>query len=65
MKDGRIVQIGTPEEVVTNPADAYVARFVQGISRLKLVRAARDDPDRTILPHAGTPELRRCAARWP
>jgi glycine betaine/proline transport system ATP-binding protein len=41
MKDGRIVQIGTPEEVVTNPADAYVAKFVQGISRLKLVRAAR------------------------
>jgi len=39
MKDGVIVQIGTPEEIVTNPADDYVREFVQGISRLKLVRA--------------------------
>ena len=39
MKDGEIVQIGTPEEIVTNPSDDYVREFVQGISRLKLVRA--------------------------
>ncbi|MEL7149192.1 MAG: betaine/proline/choline family ABC transporter ATP-binding protein [Pseudomonadota bacterium] len=39
MKDGVIVQIGTPEEIVTQPADEYVREFVQGISRLKLVRA--------------------------
>ena len=39
MKDGVIVQIGTPEEIVTQPADEYVADFVQGISRLKLVFA--------------------------
>ena len=39
MKDGEIVQIGTPEDIVTNPADEYVADFVQGISRLKLVFA--------------------------
>ena len=39
MKDGVIVQIGTPEDIVTNPADDYVREFVQGISRLKLVRA--------------------------
>ena len=39
MKDGVIVQIGTPEEIVTRPADDYVREFVQGISRLKLVRA--------------------------
>ena len=39
MKDGVIVQIGTAEEIVTNPADDYVRDFVQGISRLKLVRA--------------------------
>ncbi|MBL8359861.1 MAG: betaine/proline/choline family ABC transporter ATP-binding protein [Rubrivivax sp.] len=40
MKDGRIVQIGRPEQIVLNPADEYVAEFVAGISRLKLVRAA-------------------------
>ncbi len=39
MKDGAIVQIGTPEDIVTNPADEYVADFVQGISKLKLVFA--------------------------
>ena len=39
MKDGVIVQIGTPEEIVTQPADDYVREFVQGISRLKLVKA--------------------------
>ena len=39
MKDGRIVQIGTPEEIITRPADDYVRDFVQGISRLKLVYA--------------------------
>jgi glycine betaine/proline transport system ATP-binding protein len=39
MKDGVIVQIGVPEEIVTKPADDYVADFVAGISRLKLVYA--------------------------
>ncbi len=39
MKDGVLVQIGTAEEIVTNPVDAYVADFVAGISRLKLVYA--------------------------
>jgi glycine betaine/proline transport system ATP-binding protein len=40
MKDGVLVQIGTPEEIVTNPVDEYVAEFVAGISRLKLISAA-------------------------
>jgi len=39
MNDGEIVQIGTPEEIVTNPKDDYVAEFVKGISRVGLVRA--------------------------
>ena len=39
MKDGRIVQIGTPEEIVTDPVDDYVRDFVEGISTLKLVFA--------------------------
>jgi glycine betaine/proline transport system ATP-binding protein len=43
MNDGKIVQIGTPEEIVTNPADDYVRDFVKDISKLKLVSA------RTIL----------------
>ncbi len=39
MRDGRVVQTGTPEDIVLNPADDYVADFVAGISRLKVVRA--------------------------
>ncbi|MBO9402697.1 glycine betaine/L-proline ABC transporter ATP-binding protein [Shimia sp. R9_3] len=41
MKDGEIVQIGTAEDIVTAPADDYVADFVAGISRLKLVSASK------------------------
>jgi glycine betaine/proline transport system ATP-binding protein len=39
MRDGRVVQIGTAEEIVMNPADEYVSDFVAGISRLTIVRA--------------------------
>ena len=39
MKDGVIVQIGSPEEIVTNPIDQYVSDFVEGISTLKLIFA--------------------------
>lgn len=41
MKDGQFVQVGTPEDIVTDPADAYVADFVSGISRLNLVTARK------------------------
>lgn len=39
MKDGVIVQTGTAEEIFMNPADAYVAEFVAGISPLHLIKA--------------------------
>ncbi|MEM6941246.1 MAG: betaine/proline/choline family ABC transporter ATP-binding protein [Pseudomonadota bacterium] len=39
MRDGKMVQVGTAEDIVMNPADDYVADFVAGISRLKVVHA--------------------------
>jgi glycine betaine/proline transport system ATP-binding protein len=39
MRDGIMVQMGTAEEIVMAPADDYVAEFVAGISRLKVVHA--------------------------
>ena len=39
MKDGRIVQTGTPEDIVTKPTDDYVRAFVQNISKLGLITA--------------------------
>tara|TARA_B100001123_G_scaffold418230_1_gene521953 strand:- start:1170 stop:2231 length:1062 start_codon:yes stop_codon:yes gene_type:complete len=41
MKDGMLVQIGEPEDIVTDPVDDYVAKFVSGISNLHLVTAGK------------------------
>jgi len=40
MRDGRFVQVGTPEEIVLRPADDYVRRFSEDASRLRVVQAA-------------------------
>ncbi|NLX48236.1 MAG: glycine betaine/L-proline ABC transporter ATP-binding protein [Euryarchaeota archaeon] len=37
MNDGRIIQIGTAEEILTNPADDFVIRFVEGVDRDKVL----------------------------
>lgn len=39
MRDGRVVQIGTAEELVQAPADAYVADFVRDAPRGKILSA--------------------------
>src|SRR5262249_49583994 len=40
MRDGRMVQIGTPSDILNRPKDEYVKAFVQGISRLTILSAA-------------------------
>ena len=39
MRDGEIVQIGSPEEIVANPADSYVSEFVKDIPLSKVLSA--------------------------
>lgn len=39
MKDGEIVQIGTAEEILYNPANEYVKDFVEGVDRSKVITA--------------------------
>ena len=39
MKDGVIVQIGTPEEILVNPVNTYVERFVEDVDRSKVLTA--------------------------
>ncbi|AKB51625.1 Glycine betaine ABC transport system, ATP-binding protein OpuAA [Methanosarcina barkeri str. Wiesmoor] len=39
MKDGEVVQIGTPEEILTEPANSYVSKFVAGVDRSKILTA--------------------------
>lgn len=40
MKDGAVVQIGTPEEIMIQPANSYVARFVEDVDLSKVLTAA-------------------------
>ena len=39
MKDGEVVQVGTGEEILTNPANDYVERFVESVDRSKVLTA--------------------------
>lgn len=39
MKDGSVVQIGTPEEILTQPENDYVERFVEDVDRSKIFTA--------------------------
>lgn len=39
MKDGRFVQVGPPEEIVTAPADDYVSAFTHDVDRGRVLRA--------------------------
>jgi glycine betaine/proline transport system ATP-binding protein len=41
MKDGEIIQTGTPEDLVTNPATDYVAEFTREVHRAKVLSAER------------------------
>ena len=39
LNGGRLVQVGTPEEIIMNPADDYVKAFVKDVNRAKVLRA--------------------------
>lgn len=39
LKDGEIVQQGTPEQILTQPADDYVARFIEGVDKSRVLTA--------------------------
>ena len=41
MAEGKVLQIGTPEEVVLDPATDYVRRFVAGIPKAKVIHVGR------------------------
>ncbi len=39
LKDGQLIQVGTPEEIVNNPANEYVEKFVRGVDKTKILTA--------------------------
>ncbi|HET7628648.1 MAG TPA: glycine betaine/L-proline ABC transporter ATP-binding protein [Bacillales bacterium] len=55
MKDGEVVQIGTPEDILSNPANEYISDFVQDIDRTKVLQAKHimRKPTTTIHASAG------------
>ena len=50
LRDGALVQVGTPEEITTNPADDYVAKFVRGVDR-SMILTTGDVMKKTASPH--------------
>ena len=61
MRDGRIVQLGTPEEILTDPANDYVERFVQDVDRARVLTATSVmDPARAVVSASAGP---RAASR--
>jgi len=47
MRDGEIIQLGTPKDIITEPADDFVREFTQGISKTKVLDVGHivRDPD--------------------
>jgi glycine betaine/proline transport system ATP-binding protein len=55
MEGGRIVQSGTPQDIVLKPATPYVAEFVANLNPLPLMRAS--DAMRDVPPSDGAPSV--------
>lgn len=55
MKDGEVVQVGTGEEILTNPANEYVRRFVEDVDRSKIITAENimQRPQTLVIGHDG------------
>jgi len=50
MKDGRFVQVGTAQDIVSNPADDYVAAFVADIDRGRVFTAESVASEPAVMP---------------
>lgn len=56
MRDGRIVQVGTPNDILTDPANDYVAQFVQDVDRARVLTAGDVmEPPRAVVPETAGP----------
>lgn len=49
MKDGEVVQVGTSEEILTEPANEYVERFIESVDRSKIITVGSVMIDRPIV----------------
>ena len=53
MKDGEVVQVGTPEEILLKPANEYVRKFINDVDRTKILTASRIMRNPTIVYEIG------------
>ncbi|MFG3283632.1 glycine betaine/L-proline ABC transporter ATP-binding protein [Streptomyces sp. NPDC048111] len=76
MRDGRIVQLGTAEDILLTPANDYVASFIQDVDRSRVLTAlsvmttphrpdAGDCDCETVLPETPVADVCAVAARVP
>ena len=54
LRDGIVIQIGTPEEILTEPADGYVAEFVQDVDQGRVIDVGKIMHDAVVLDSAAT-----------
>ena len=60
LRDGKVIQIGTPEEILTQPADGYVAEFVQDVDQGRVIDVGKVMKQPVILDRSRT--ITECVA---
>lgn len=55
MRDGMAVQVGTPADLITNPADDYVAEFTEDVPMVRVLKAS-DVLDPSLAAQPGMPQ---------
>lgn len=58
MEGGRIIQTGTPHEIVAHPANEYVAEFVRHVNPLTAIKGGAGDMPAAPVPGTATPPSR-------
>ena len=56
MRDGEIIQSGTPEEIITNPADSFVEEFTEGIPKTKIINISNIVSEASVFSLPDSPE---------
>ena len=53
MRDGNVEQVGTSEEILTEPANAYIRNFVEKVERRRVITAASIMVDKPVVARLG------------
>ena len=56
MRDGEIIQSGTPEEIITHPANSFVEEFTEGIPKTKIINISNIVSEASVFSLPDSPE---------